>query len=47
MDENDLAKVVIDQAIRIHKHLGPGLLESAYEQVLEYELVKQGLVVGR
>ena len=36
--ENDLAKQVVDAAYRIHTTLGPGLLESAYEAVLTYEL---------
>lgn len=38
---------IIDASIKIHKALGPGLFESVYEEVLEYELKKQGFVVER
>ena len=38
MDENAVAKRVIDSAIKVHSALGPGLLESAYEACLTYEL---------
>lgn len=38
---------VIDAAIKIHKALGPGLFESVYEEVMEYELIKQGYLVER
>jgi GxxExxY protein len=37
----------VDSAIRVHRELGPGLLESAYEICLEYELVSRGLSVRR
>ena len=47
MTENELAKIVVDAAFRIHTRLGPGLLESVYVRVLEYELKKQGLSVRR
>lgn len=47
MTENELAKTVIDLCIKIHKKLGPGLLESAYEGCLTYELKKQGLKACR
>ena len=43
MDENEVAKQIVDAAYRIHTSLGPGLLESAYEAVLAYELEKRGL----
>ena len=43
MTENELAKIVVDICLKIHKKLGPGLLESVYEEVLCYELTKQGL----
>ncbi|WP_216359257.1 GxxExxY protein [Pedobacter sp. AJM] len=33
---------IIGYAIRVHKYLGPGLLESVYEQCLSYELEKNG-----
>lgn len=45
--ENDIAKIVVDCAFHIHQKLGPGLLESAYEAVLIYELEKRGLKVQR
>ena len=45
MNENELAKVVVDAAYRVHVELGPGLLESVYETVLAYELGKRGLDV--
>lgn len=45
MTENELATVVVDTAFRIHRTLGPGLLESAYESVIAYELTRQGLRV--
>jgi GxxExxY protein len=41
--ENQIAKHIVDAAYRIHTTLGPGLLESAYEIVLKYELEKRGL----
>ena len=47
MSENEIATLVVDAVYRIHKNLGPGLLESAYETVLAYELVRCGLRVLR
>jgi GxxExxY protein len=47
MTENDLAKQIVDAAYRVHTNLGPGLLESAYEAVLAYELENRGLHVVR
>ena len=38
MTENELSKELIGAAIEVHRHLGPGLLESAYEEALCYEL---------
>ncbi|MCU7694883.1 GxxExxY protein [Haoranjiania flava] len=46
MNENELAKVVFNTGLKIHKHLGPGLLESAYEECLYYELMKSGLNIA-
>ena len=43
MDENQLSKIIVDCCYRIHKKLGPGLLESVYLEVLIYELKKAGL----
>ncbi len=42
---NDITGMVVDAAIRVHTELGPGLLESAYEACLTYELRKRGLRV--
>jgi len=41
-----LAKQTVDAAIKVHKTLGPGLLESVYETCLAHELRKRGLAVG-
>ncbi len=43
MDENQLSKIIVDCCYRIHKTLGPGLLESVYVEILIYELKKLGL----
>jgi GxxExxY protein len=45
MDENEIAKVIVDAAMQVHRALGPGLLESVYERVLFHELRKRGLDV--
>ena len=45
MDGNDLTGEIIGAAIEIHRHLGPGLLESAYEECMVFELRKRGLQV--
>jgi len=45
MSENELSKIAFDCALKVHKALGPGLLESAYEECLYYELKKTGLDV--
>lgn len=47
MIENKLSSTVISCAIKIHKALGPGLLESAYHECLYYELAKTGLQVEK
>lgn len=41
MTENEIGKIVVNCAIKVHKALGPGLLESAYQACLAYELNKQ------
>lgn len=43
----DLTRTIIGCAIEVHKFLGPGLLESAYEECLTYELIKAGLNIER
>jgi GxxExxY protein len=45
MNENDLSYLVIGLALELHKNVGPGLLESAYENALAYELRNEGLDV--
>jgi GxxExxY protein len=47
MQINDVTSAIIGSAIRVHKFLGPGLLESAYRVCLAYELQKQGLAVAQ
>ncbi len=45
MHENEIAKIIVDCAFKIHTSLGPGLLESVYQAALAYELEKRGLRV--
>lgn len=45
MHENEIAKIIVDAAFKVHTTLGPGLLESVYRHVLKYELEKGGLQV--
>ncbi len=47
MNENEIAKLVVDAAVKVHSKLGPGLLESVYETVLAKELGRRGLTVMR
>jgi GxxExxY protein len=47
MEFNEITKKIIGCAIQVHRDLGPGLLESAYEECLSYELVKNGLSIKR
>ena len=47
MTENQLSEKIIGCAIQVHKSLGPGLLESAYEECLFYELKQLGLFVEK
>lgn len=47
MIENEITEKVIGCAIKVHTILGPGLLESAYESCLHYELLKAELFVER
>ena len=43
MDIEEIAAIAVDCGLQVHKHLGPGLLESAYEAVLAHLLAKRGL----
>ena len=47
MTENEIASVVFESALKAHKRLGPGLLESAYEECMFYELKKTNLRVEK
>jgi GxxExxY protein len=47
MDENAISNKVIGCAIEVHKKLGPGLLESAYQECLFYKMTKSGLWVEK
>ena len=47
MNENEISKVVIGRAIEVHKALGPGLLESAYQTCLYHELIEAGFYVEK
>ena len=47
MTENEISKIVVNTAYDIHVQLGPGLLESVYEEIMFYELTKQGLHVEK
>lgn len=47
MTENEIANIVFESALKVHKRLGPGLLESAYEECMFYELKKTNLKVEK
>jgi len=47
MKIKEITNLIIGSAIEVHRTLGPGLLESAYEECLAYELIKKGLSVKR
>ncbi len=47
MTENEISKIIFDCALKVHRVLGPGLLESAYEECLFYELKKTNLKVEK
>jgi len=47
MTENQIATIIVDAALRIHRTLGPGLLESVYQAALDYELQKRGLRIAQ
>ena len=47
MSENEIAEQIIGCAIKVHRSLGPGLLESAYVECLHYELVQNDLYVEK
>ena len=45
MTENEIARIIVDASLQVHRTLGPGLLESVYQAALNYELQKRGLRV--
>lgn len=45
--ENEIAKIILDAAFKVHTRTGPGLLETVYEVLLAHEIRKQGLQVQR
>ncbi len=47
MHENDISKLIVSTAYQVHTSLGPGLLESVYEEIMAYELRKLQLYVER
>lgn len=47
MTENEISKIVVNSAYDIHVNLGPGLLESVYEEIMFYELIRKGLKVEK
>lgn len=47
MNENEIARIIVDSGLKIHRILGQGLYETVYEQCLEYELLNRGLLVER
>ncbi len=47
MEINDITGIIIAESIKIHRDVGPGLLESVYEELLYYRLTKRGLKVKR
>ena len=47
MTENEISKIIVNSCYQIHTSLGPGLLESVYEEILYSEFIDQGLTVER
>ena len=47
LTENEISRVVVDSALKVHRALGPGLLESAYEACMAYELHSRKLNIQR
>ena len=45
MNENEIAKIIVDAAYKIHTTMGPGLLESTYQSILAFELRNRGLKI--
>ena len=47
MELEEVGKQIVDAAVMVHRELGPGLLESAYEQCIAFELARRGLQIER
>jgi GxxExxY protein len=47
MEINEITGIIIEESIKIHRDVGPGLLEKVYEELLYYRLTKRGLKVKR
>jgi GxxExxY protein len=47
MTENEISNEIIGSAIDVHQSLGPGLLESAYKECLNYRLMKKGFFIEK
>lgn len=47
LTENDIAKIIFELALKVHRKTGPGLLESAYQECLFFELERAGLFVEK
>jgi GxxExxY protein len=46
MHENELSKIIVDAAFKVHNALGPGLLENVYKTALAFEMQRRGLAVA-
>ena len=47
MNENDISRIIFEAGLKVHRQLGPGLLESAYKECLFYELRKLNLLIEK
>lgn len=47
MTENEISRIIVDTCFHIHEDLGPGCLESVYEEIIFFELINKGLNVER
>lgn len=47
MTENEISRIIVEEAVHVHRGIGPGMLESAYSYSLDYRLAKRGLSVRR
>ncbi len=47
MNENEISKIIVNTAFKIHNQYGPGLYESVYEEIMYYELIKEQLDIKR